>query len=35
MPLTEAIKASLKRGALVTAANWEVVVIQFVAESSF
>src|SRR5262245_25691725 len=35
MPLTEAIKASRKRGALVTAANWEVVVIQFVAESSF
>lgn len=30
-----AIKASLKRGALVTAANWEVVVIQFVAESAF
>jgi hypothetical protein len=35
MPLTEAIKASLKRGALVTAANWEVIIIQFVAESSF
>ncbi len=30
-----AIKAFLKRGALVTAANWEVVVIQFVAESAF
>ena len=30
-----AIKSSLKRGALVTAANWEVVVIQFVAESAF
>ncbi|HET6316147.1 MAG TPA: hypothetical protein VFG86_06800 [Chloroflexota bacterium] len=35
MPLTEAIKASLKRGALVTAANWEVVIIQFIAESAF
>jgi hypothetical protein len=35
MPLTEAVKAALKRGALVTAANWEVVVIQFVAESAF
>lgn len=30
-----AIKSSLKRGALVTAANWEVIVIQFVAESAF
>lgn len=30
-----AIKSSLKRGALVTAANWEVVVFQFVAESAF
>lgn len=30
-----AIKSFLKRGALVTAANWEVVVIQFVAEAAF
>lgn len=30
-----AIKSSLKRGALVTIANWEVVVIQFVAEAAF
>ena len=30
-----AIKSSLKRGALITAANWEVVVIQFVAEATF
>lgn len=30
-----AVKSLLKRGALVTAANWEVVVIQFVAESAF
>ena len=30
-----AIKHALKRGALVAAANWEVVVIQFVAESTF
>jgi hypothetical protein len=35
MPLTEAIKIALKRGALVTAANWEVVVIQFAADSAF
>jgi hypothetical protein len=35
MPLTEAIKTALKRGALVTAANWQVVLIQFVAESAF
>jgi hypothetical protein len=35
MPLSEAIKIALKRGALVTAANWEVVVIQFVADSAF
>ena len=35
MPHSEAIKASLKRGALVTAANWEVIAIQFVAESAF
>jgi hypothetical protein len=35
MSLTEAVKAALKRGALVTAANWEVIVIQFVAESAF
>jgi hypothetical protein len=32
---TAAIKSSLKRGALVTLANWEVVAIQFVAESAF
>jgi hypothetical protein len=35
MALTEPIKIALKRGALVTAANWEVVLIQFVAESAF
>jgi hypothetical protein len=35
MPLTEPIKIALKRGALVTAANWEVILIQFVAESAF
>ncbi len=29
------IKSALKRGALITAANWELVVIQFVAESAF
>jgi hypothetical protein len=35
MSLTEPIKTALKRGALVTAANWEIVLIQFVAESAF
>jgi hypothetical protein len=30
-----ALKATLKRGALVAAANWPVVLIQFVAESTF
>ena len=35
MSLSESIKIALKRGALVTAANWEVVVIQFVADSAF
>jgi hypothetical protein len=29
------LKTTLKRGALVTAANWPVIVIQFVAESTF
>jgi hypothetical protein len=33
--MPDAIKNALKRGVLVTAANWEVVVIQFVAESAF
>ena len=35
MSLSDAIKIALKRGALVTAANWEIVVIQFVADSAF
>lgn len=35
MPLTEPIKIALKRGVLVTAANWQIVLIQFVAESAF
>jgi hypothetical protein len=29
------LKSTLKRGALITAANWPVVIIQFVAESTF
>lgn len=29
------LKSTLKRGALITAANWPVIVIQFVAESTF
>ena len=33
--LAAALKSALKRGALVTLANWPVVVIQFVAESAF
>ena len=28
------LKAALKRGALITAANWPLVVVQFVAEST-
>jgi hypothetical protein len=35
MSLSESIKLALKRGALITAANWEVVVIQFIADSVF
>lgn len=33
--ITLALKSALKRGALVAAANWEVIVIQFVAEAAF
>jgi hypothetical protein len=33
MPETPGLKAALKRGALVAAANWPLVVVQFVAES--
>lgn len=33
--VTTQVTALLKRGALVTAANWELVIIQFVAESAF
>ena len=29
------LKLSLKRGALVTAANWQVVIVQFVADTLF
>ena len=29
------VKAVLKRGALVAAANWQVTIIQFMAESTF
>ncbi len=35
MSLSESIKIALKRGALVTAANWEVVVVQFIADAVF
>src|SRR5204862_7761771 len=31
---TPGLKAALKRGALVAAANWPLVIVQFVAESS-
>jgi len=34
MHQTPGLKAALKRGALVAAANWPLVVVQFVAESS-
>ena len=29
-----ALKAALKRGALIAAANWPLVVVQFIAEAS-
>jgi hypothetical protein len=35
MPPALTLKPLLKRGALVAAANWEVVVLQFIAESAF
>src|SRR3954470_3763628 len=34
MPHTPGLKAALKRGALIAAANWPLVLVQFVAESS-
>jgi hypothetical protein len=34
MPHTAGLKAALKRGALIAAANWPLVIVQFVAESS-
>ena len=34
MPQTPGLKAALKRGALIAAANWPLVIVQFVAESS-
>lgn len=34
MPETPGLKAALKRGALIAAANWPLVIVQFVAESS-
>src|SRR3954470_37685 len=33
MPHTPGLKAALKRGALIAAANWPLVLVQFVAES--
>jgi hypothetical protein len=35
MRVRRVLKTALKRGALVTAANWQVILIQFVAESLF
>jgi len=35
MSYAPGLKATLKRGALVTAANWPLVVVQFIAESTF
>ncbi len=35
MALTASSKLALKRGALITAANWQVVVLQFVADALF
>ena len=34
MAQTPGLKAALKRGALIAAANWQLVIVQFVAESS-
>src|SRR4029078_7456243 len=34
MGATPGLKAALKRGALIAAANWPLVVVQFVAESA-
>ncbi len=34
MPQTPGLKAALKRGALIAAANWPLVIVQFVAEST-
>jgi hypothetical protein len=34
MPQTPGLKAALKRGALLAAANWQLVIVQFVAESA-
>jgi hypothetical protein len=35
MPVFPGVKAALKRGSLIAAANWPVVVVQFVAEATF
>lgn len=35
MTLTHSVRAALKRGAFVVGANWQVVAIQFIAESTF
>ena len=34
MPHTPGLKAALKRGALIAAANWPLVIVGFVADSS-
>ena len=34
MPQTPGLKAALKRGALIAAANWPLVIVGFVADSS-
>jgi hypothetical protein len=35
MPERSSLKAVLKRGALITAANWQVVIVQFVVDATF
>jgi hypothetical protein len=35
MPERSSLKAALKRGALITAANWQVVIVQFVVDATF
>lgn len=35
MPVFPGVKAALKRGSLIAAANWPIIIVQFVAEATF